>query len=105
MTIHEKVLEHVVPWPIGVGPLIHIINRWVWCEVIIPLLREMVAVVARPGIGSGLHRMASQIPRDNIGRFDGHGRILPSDERTERVSARSGNGSDVGKCGPSGWHC
>ena len=64
-----------------------------------------MAVVARPGIGGGLHGMANRIPRDDVGRLDHIGGILPSDERTERMSARSGNRSNVSECSPSGWHC
>ena len=48
--------------------------------------------------------MANGIPRDDIGRLDGDGRILPSDERTERTLTRSGDGSNVGEYGPSDWH-
>ena len=103
--IHEKILEHVVPWSISVGTLVHIINRRVRLEAVIPLLREVVAVVSRPSVGGSLHGMIPRIPRNDVGRFDGDGGILPSDEWTERTSARSGDRSDVGECSPSGWHC
>ena len=43
-------------------------------------------------------------PQDDVGRLNGIGRILPDDEWTERTSARSGDGSDISKSGPSGWH-
>ena len=103
--IHKEILEHIVPRTISVRSLVHIVDGWVRREAVIPLMGEVVAVVARPGVGGSLHGMANRIPRDDAGRLDHIGGILPSDKRTERTSARSGDGSNVGKCDPSGWHC
>ena len=102
--IHKKILEHVVPRMITVGLLVHVINRWVRREAVVPLMREVVVVVTRPSMSGGLHGVAFRIPWDDVRRFDGNGGILPDHEQTERTSARSGDGSDVGECGPSGWH-
>ena len=49
--------------------------------------------------------MTFGIPWDNIGRLDLGSRIDPGDERMKRTMSRSSGGGDVGKSGPSGWHC